>query len=186
MYLHIHIKKYGYFGISFSKAFLIQKGVNPVFYVALNSLIPESVEINPTAAEHDKNNRIKRSAYFDRMFELYQAALYIQRTTLPDGRITLIGPGGNSVESLSGFAQKLADFLNFYILSFLKPFEANPDDSHNDNYYMERERRSLEEISFTLSDITCVYLPEKYKDMIVKEFPYLQAIVKVLSDGSED
>jgi len=36
--LRIHMKKYGKFGLSFSKNFLISHGANPVFYNALNSL----------------------------------------------------------------------------------------------------------------------------------------------------
>ena len=37
--LAIHVKKYGNFGLSFKKEFLIEKGASPVFYVANESLV---------------------------------------------------------------------------------------------------------------------------------------------------
>ncbi len=36
---YIHMSKYGQFGLSFRKKFLIQQGANPVFYNAKNSRI---------------------------------------------------------------------------------------------------------------------------------------------------
>lgn len=35
----IHMKKYGVFGISFAKSFLIEKGASPIFYIAANSKV---------------------------------------------------------------------------------------------------------------------------------------------------
>lgn len=35
--MHIHMMKYGKFGLSFLKSFLVKKGANPLFYVAQNA-----------------------------------------------------------------------------------------------------------------------------------------------------
>lgn len=35
--LEIHMRKYSPFGLSFLKPFLVEKGANPVFYIARNS-----------------------------------------------------------------------------------------------------------------------------------------------------
>ena len=41
---YLHMSKYGMFGISFSKKFLVERGANPVFYVANDSILTPSLQ----------------------------------------------------------------------------------------------------------------------------------------------
>ena len=69
--LEIHVNKYGKFGLSFRKEFLIGLGASPVFYVAKNYPVPETQMFRPgdfamRVDEAVKNGPpIDRALYFD-------------------------------------------------------------------------------------------------------------------------
>ena len=69
--LAIHVNKYGKFGLSFRKEFLIALGASPVFYVAKDSPVPETQMFRPSdfAARVDEAVKhgppIDRALYFD-------------------------------------------------------------------------------------------------------------------------
>src|SRR5882672_6325152 len=52
----IHIAKYSPFGLAFTKNFLLQRGANPVFYIANDSLI---------GTRKDNAQPVTRGQYFD-------------------------------------------------------------------------------------------------------------------------
>ena len=57
-------------------------------------------------------------------------------------------------------------------MAYVKLYDVTLPDDDPDNYYMEREWRSLNNIEFTLADIQKVYLPnESYKNKFIEEFP---------------
>ena len=57
-------------------------------------------------------------------------------------------------------------------MAYVKLYDATLPDDHPDNYYMEREWRSLGNINFTTDDIKTLYLPNKeYISKFIKEFP---------------
>ena len=57
-------------------------------------------------------------------------------------------------------------------MAYVKLYDATLPDDHLDNYYMEREWRSLRNISFSINDIKTIYLPSiQYQDRFVQEFP---------------
>jgi hypothetical protein len=72
--LGIHMNKYGKFGLSFLKTFLIQRGASPVFYCAKNSKVISTL--------HDS-----RDTYFQQEFERYENKLYRAEETSPSDRI---------------------------------------------------------------------------------------------------
>ena len=56
-------------------------------------------------------------------------------------------------------------------MAYVKLYDATLQDDHPDNYYMEREWRSLANISFSVHDIECIYLPNSdYKTRFEQEF----------------
>lgn len=66
---------------------------------------------------------------------------------------------------------KMEHFFNFHIFSFVKFFDSNKDDGDPDNYYMEREWRSLERIEFEVNDVTRIILPSSYIKRFFQDIP---------------
>jgi hypothetical protein len=155
--LEIHMAKYSRFGLSFLRSYLLEKGANPVFYVANESVVywsdismllmePDGVvEIPPTAAA----NRVKttRSKLFDQM-----AAEYIGTF----GKIRFIA------EPDFSRLRQIERFLGFHIFSFIKPFDSLKAETDPENFYMEREWRLLGWLQFNSTDVHRVILPESF------------------------
>jgi len=155
-----HIGKYGAFGLSFLKPFLIMKGANPVFYIAANSIVnkaggdfaywwtDESAVEPPIRTGTAGAGTIKRSEYFDKMLQEYEALF---RTFMRQ-------------ESQRDFekVRHLQRFLSFYVFSYLEPFDDSLTDDHPDNFYMEREWRILGHVDFSMSDVHRVILPQSF------------------------
>jgi len=68
--LEIHIKKYGSFGISFLKKYLIKKGASPIWYISRNSTV-------------DSNDSKKNSDYHDEMFQEFRSLYDSKLNNLP-------------------------------------------------------------------------------------------------------
>jgi Putative abortive phage resistance protein AbiGi, antitoxin len=58
--LAIHAGKYGEFGLAFPKAFLVQQGASPAFYVAANALLDST-----PLGDHLKQNLDNLMSFFD-------------------------------------------------------------------------------------------------------------------------
>ena len=57
-------------------------------------------------------------------------------------------------------------------MAYVKLYDSTLPDHHPDNYYMEREWRSLLNIHFDLQNINRIYLPNAdYKKKFEQEFP---------------
>jgi len=134
--------KYSQFGLSFLKSFLVQKGANPVFYIAKNSMI----------------NGDMRSDLSDKMVHEYH------QTTIP--LIIKDNPW-------------IPDFDD-YILRYIKCFDDSLDEDDQDNYYMEREWRILDQVEFTLENVNKIILPESYGERFHDEFPQYSGMVKLV------
>jgi Putative abortive phage resistance protein AbiGi, antitoxin len=172
--LEIHVEKYGSFGFAFPKAFLVGHGANPVFYVANPSRIhnPFLADLmrDPENLRHDKildylEQRVERGPTFDRglvawhrMFDLFDKCIMETRST----------PG---VPQESHELQDLQRFLNFHVFSFIKCFDPNLDDSHHENFYMEREWRVVGNVPFKLADLSRVLLHERFGSRLRADVP---------------
>jgi hypothetical protein len=158
--LEIHKQKYGPFGISFLKTYLAQKGANPVFYVAKNSILvapsdslmywwseDRALELS-SSSEASLSKVDRRSAYFDQMTAEYHEIF----------RSLLKTPGPIGFERIRHFQR----FLAFNIFSFLKFWDEALREDDPANYYMEREWRIAGNLKFELGDVRRVILPEIY------------------------
>jgi hypothetical protein len=176
--LAIHVKKYGPFGIAFQKAFLVERGANPVFYVASLSRIRNlstadliaDIMRDPFNVDHDKlleslDQTVERAAAYDRAVPEWHRMVDILRNLLMQ---TQARPG------VPPEVQKLHDltlFMDFQVLSFIKFFDPRLDDSHNENFYMEREWRVVGNVQFNLSDVSRVLLPQKFGHRLRADVP---------------
>ncbi len=141
--MNIHMKKYSSFGIAFNKKFIASKGATPVHYI-------------------DKNSWMQTESWTD-IFDNYSKKInkffndeYLRKERTAEERNDII---------------KIRFFIDQYIMSYLKFFDSSLEDINKDNYYMEREWRSLMKINFELDDICRIILPVKYLNEFMLEFP---------------
>lgn len=185
--LKIHTNKYSKFGMGFEKTFIAEQGAHPVMYVPQNYSIAERGDGSDTGKSWTPRNP---EQYFPYLLQL-------ATSLLPLMEIGYIGVDLSQRESMLK-AMGLGNHLNLFNegvrkmffegkyhpllfsliqgisnqMAYVKLYDATLPDDHPDNYYMEREWRSLGNINFTIDDIKTLYLPNKeYISKFIKEFP---------------
>jgi len=66
------------------------------------------------------------------------------------------------------------------VFSYLKFFAATLPHEHDDNFYMEREWRKRDGLSFTPENVAALYLPPAYKERLLAEHPAFDGKLRVL------
>jgi Putative abortive phage resistance protein AbiGi, antitoxin len=181
---HLHMEKYGGFGLAFLKEFLVKKGANPVFYIAQNSPATRRSDFpNEIRSEFPEEPEVSRGAHFDQMskecYDFFRALHKFLNDTY--GRIDLskLDLLNQSEEShfydrwldLDGRKERLERFLNFQMFSFQKFFDTTLADDHHDNFYMEREWRILGNLHFELDEVYRIILPRSYAQRLRENIP---------------
>jgi len=156
----IHMAKYSPFGVAFQKSFLLAKGVNPVFYIANDSVLGKRVSDGKVT-----DDDVTRGEFFDYLskgiyFRFSEGAQLLQN--LPD-----LNPAVR--EYLLKYQKVDADCVH-HLLAYLKPFHVTREDADPDNFYMEREWRSPD-VQFALSDVWRVILPKDFATEFRRDFP---------------
>ena len=62
----------------------------------------------------------------------------------------------------------------FYLFSFLRFFDSELGDDHPQNFYTEREWRSVGNLDFSLADVCRVFLPSGFEGRLRAEVPGYQ------------
>jgi hypothetical protein len=153
--LNIHIPKYSPFGLSFEKLFIVQHGGAPVYYIPKEA--PVKVKM---LARYGKN----KAQLFDRILPELDAYFNIDDKTIQ----SLLSTDSPSIDTKKLL---LGSFLKLHILSYIKFFEHDLPDDHEENYYFEREWRIVGRLEFTVSDIKRILMPESYARQFRKDFP---------------
>ena len=172
--LSIHVKKYSPFGISFSKDFISTAGGSPVLYLSQKSKVIVNKDIKHEEMEdlfkkgNDINvlfDRIDRGDYFNKMMVEYHELFNIFYKIIKKNKNNLgVPPEHQRIMALE-------HFLSFHIFSYLKFFDHTLKDDSEENYYFEREWRTVGNVQFALEDIKTVFLPEKYSKQFRKDLP---------------
>jgi hypothetical protein len=139
--LGLHVRKYSRFGLAFTKTFLIDKGAAPVFY------IPRGI----------RRFGVTRAEALDSL----SGELQRLHPSPPPGAVSWESPKRSLLET----------FFEDLVLPFLKPFDETRAEDDPDNYYMEREWRTLTSINFRLADVRRVILPEEYRSLLRENVP---------------
>ena len=147
--LRIHTQKYSCFGLAFDKEWAAQhRGASPVFYLAEGSCLTD--HRYPDGHPHRGTTRK----------EFFNLAAH-------DWLTDLASRGGiRAVAYLS----RADNMLLWYVLSYCKFFDETLDGSHENNYYMEREWRTIGQVKFEPSDIARVVLPRGFEERFKDEF----------------
>ncbi|MFL5844293.1 MAG: abortive infection system antitoxin AbiGi family protein [Solirubrobacteraceae bacterium] len=159
--LEIHTGKYGRFGLAFSKSFLAPKGARPVLYV------PHQATTQPLA----RHNDIRRE--WDELAQLF-----------PDEVDPKFG-GRTRSEHIArhplegeGPAERIADWVSHDLLAYVKFFDAALPADHEENFYMEREWRTVRSVRFLAADVTRVYVASGYEQRLGSDVPGLAGRVR--------
>lgn len=160
--LHIHTGKYKRFGLGFHKSFLVKKGARPVLYV------PSEARTQPMAKYDDIGED------WDEL-----ADLFATEVNPAFGGTTHSGQHG-SPDIGEPPARRIADWIEDDILGFVKFFDHGLSDDHQDNYYMEREWRTVRNIQFLRSDVARVYVAPGYGVNLSTQYPDLALRVQEL------
>lgn len=182
--LTIHTNKYSHFGLGFEKAFIAQQGAHPVMYVPQNHPIIECGGNGEKAKSVSPKDPNKYYPYLLRNSTSLLALLCIVASTngylfepstkIPSICLEILEPAVLQAV-FSNTAQPMVYSLMKGIstqLAYIKLYDVTLPDDHPDNYYMEREWRCLQNVTFSLNDIRTVYLPNKaYQERFLCEFP---------------
>lgn len=172
--LAIHQRKYGRFGLSFRKAFLINKGARPVYYVADNtSTIPFG---KPRPIKDRFNQRVAEMDALSRVLSRRRLELQGQPDSEPSG----IGWSIEQVEQV----HELITWVNAELLGYVKGFDATASDEDEENVYMEREWRTPFSVRFSLDDVSRIFLPREFAQRFREDFrTYMNQLSFVDPDG---
>lgn len=160
-----HVEKYGHFGLSFRRDFLIRHGARPVMYIPM---VPGRWPFGPPTNGRGLLDDI--------------AAVYRGLDAFVDGRI---GDQAKSSRSLGVVPTTEQDVLlsvkstfELSLLAFLKPFDATLPVEHRNCFYMEREWRKLGNLPFTFNDVTRVWVANGFASEVEGRFPMLAGRVE--------
>ena len=182
--LSIHTNKYSKFGIGFEKNYLVKKGCRPVMYVPENGRIQELVVDSINQKDHP-------ALYFSELRNRYSFLNTIIMTinslipfknliqsiiNNPKTAIAFINADTNYLKQINEnkmhsllYGETVASIAN---LAYVKLFDPTLSESDPNNYYYEREWRSIENIDFTIGDITTIYVPDnKYVEKLKRALP---------------
>jgi hypothetical protein len=177
--LGIHMHKYGGFGVSFPKNFIVCQGGTPVFYIPKQAYVDSSLTHNFLSSNKEE--------YFNKLIKPYRLLffwLFIhcnQKNQFSSDEIDLPTDDPDDPKTPKSFEELIEKFpctpdtiwkfLDFHLFSFLKFFDHRLPDNDENNYYFEREWRILGRLKFIIEDVCRIIIPRKYAESFRSDFP---------------
>jgi hypothetical protein len=152
--LGLHMRKYSRFGLAFNKAWLIPRGVNPVFYLATG----------PGTVPGRADEPVPRAEYFDKEVDAIYRALSDYQEEVEEAKESGIRQRDERHELFRALHHSAHFFLQFHVFSFIKCFDASLAEDDPGNFYMEREWRVHGSVSFDVTDVSRVIMPVEFHD----------------------
>jgi Putative abortive phage resistance protein AbiGi, antitoxin len=152
----IHMDKYGSFGLSFLKSFLVKRGANPAFYIAADSVLSPDDAAAVVFRGSRSPGPLTRGTLMERLIQEHMVTDYRLSSMAFDGR------SGSAVTAALATGSSVGDMIRSHFLSFCVPFDSAKTDADLENYYMEREWRVVGDVRFDLDDVFRVILPKGY------------------------
>lgn len=154
--LKIHTEKYSNFGLAFNKAWMAQqRGASPVFYLAKGSCCTDHRFPNGHPSRGTTREKFFDLAAHDWMVE------QIARGLEPDK-----SPRSDNM------------FL-WYVLGYCKFFDETLLQNDPENFYMEREWRTIGHVKFGLENIEKILLPGAFKDRFLSDQDFSSLLGKI-------
>jgi len=176
--LAIHTGKYGPFGLSFLKVFLLPLGASPAFYVAKDAI----ASFGSPGGTLGKRFAAQVPLLHDLLAKLAYGQIRGVEMTNPD----------DAPPQLDRM-RDLFIFVVFNVLSQIKYFDGDGADCDKENFYMEREWRVLNDVQFALSDVYRVFLPQSFAERFRADLPsyhgqltFVEPLGRNADDGVEE
>jgi len=158
--LGIHIKKYGSFGVSFWKETLIMAGARPVMYIPMHPL--------------DGLSATGGKIILKDLEAIYKGFNQQVSSKRDNSKAEWVKRGrslGKEPENEDAAINAMENAFSKYFLAFIKPFDSQLGNDHQDNYYMEREWRKYGNLKFKSEDVCKIFVAHGFKDQMAKDFP---------------
>ena len=169
--LSIHMQKYSQFGIAFERPFLIGRGATPVFYIATDSIVHYSPNVD-WAARRFSAGPLRRSEYLDDLVQQFHSGI-------ADMHFLLMRPDMFDAATYNQlmYILMLMKGIDREFVSYAVPFAAALSERHPDNFYMEREWRTMDDVQFNLAHVCRIILPRNWAPRLRTEIPEYHAQV---------
>lgn len=162
--LGLHVSKYGHFGLTFHRTFLIHEGARPVTYVPMAS--------DDWQGGLNGMNLLRDIEAIFKGFERYRRSTLTETGEAP-GRKMQHEPEGQ-VEVL----RALSSLLTTDFLAYIKPFHSGLPPEDRRSFYMEREWRKPANLCFEFENVVEVWVASGYAARCRERFPLLSKKVK--------
>jgi hypothetical protein len=156
--LGIHIQKYGSFGLSFPREFLIKYGARPVIYFPMQPSDPHGGwgTIHCETALNDLE-QIWRG-FREQLVDSIAADSWTRSL-------------GEKPKTQNDAIKAMDDAFTQQFLAFIKPFNSELPDNDPNNFYLEREWRRYGNLRFQPNDVSRVLTERSYVDRLKYERP---------------
>ncbi|HLD16507.1 MAG TPA: abortive infection system antitoxin AbiGi family protein [Coxiellaceae bacterium] len=165
--LAIHMNKFGKFGISFKKDFLVKQGVRPVTYIPEGGLVQrnqnKTLTVKDKHKDTDKDKRLKINKDTKKYKDIIE--YFLNRHDGLDELLNLLDQIAinQQVEgirdTLKNHISLIRNMLEIHILGYTIVFNPNMDDHDLNNYYFEREWRVVGNVAFTINNVGYFIVP---------------------------
>ncbi len=167
--LDVHMKKYGFFGMSLDRQYLVSFHARPVTYIPIYS--GDILGISGRTLIRDIESSVKG---------FYKYYLKTEEKNQEDYSRGL----GSLPKDAKEFVSALKSTLLKDFIGFIKPFNSELNIDNPDNYYMEREWRKLGNIKFEEDVVHTVVILRDYEDDFLREFPQYKEKLKVVDENT--
>lgn len=167
-----HVSRYGRFGLSFARAELLKWGARPVAYVPTFKEDWDGIFGRTMLRDLEAIYKGFRAHYAERIDDQAEG-ISVSLAELLDPAKAPRGMGKIPKDEQQ-LLRALKRILEMDLLAYIKPFDADLPEDHQDNFYMEREWRLVGQWPFKLEDIVHIHAAPLHRTRIQSEFPALQ------------
>lgn len=153
----IHIAKYSPFGVAFSREFLLERGTNPVLYLAEDAIVDEGPETFGELFATEMNRVLRLLTELQWARQRPESAPRLEGVQVP--------------KKITDEAMLAHQFLLIRMFSLVKAFRGDAADEDPENFYMEREWRRYGDLEFGIEDVCRVYLPKRFAKRLREDLP---------------
>lgn len=154
--LEIHMRKYGWFGFSFSRDYLAKLGARPVIYI-------------PWRKDQAWWNSIHGRSFLSYAEQVYRG--FKQHIVEPVSSTSHSFSMGSIPKTKEEAAREMDSMLIKDFFAYIKPFNVELTEDDPDNFYMEREWRKYGPLEFRPDDVHRILVSKGFGGRLQRDQP---------------